>query len=498
MCLNGYSLMDAASLTMTQTISSKLDKSNPCLENSEERSTHLEPQIQAHPLGVRPSGNALTDSSTHSQTNVGTFRPLPDEVIIILLEWLKDVELLRLGMTCRAFFAFTSSDELWKALLLRKGRLRSRWYGSWRATYLGRQSSELPSIDCKLYSDALYRPYLCAQINLSPFVSRIPLSNRIPHLPSLSQTDFATSWSDRPFVLTETVRKWPVFSRWCQEDLLDRYGDVEFRAEAVDWPLSTYIEYMNDTNDESPLYLFDRDFVRKMELSIGEKNGAYWPPECFGEDLFALLDEHRPDSRWLIIGPKRSGSTFHKDPNATSAWNAVIRGSKYWIMFSGSRLPPGVFVSEDESEVTSPLSIAEWLLTFHEEARRMGGCVEGICHEGEVLHVPSGWWHLVVNLEPAIAITQNFIPRSRLKSALDFLEKKPNQVSGFSNEVKDPYQLFLDKISLHRPELIEQQQAASGKKRKWEQVLGKIGKDNSEENGGFNFGFADDLEDETP
>lgn len=86
---------------------------------------------------------------------------------------------------------------------------------------------------------------------------------------------------------------------------------------------------------------------------------------------------------------------------ASSAWNAVLRGSKYWIMFPTSPSqppPPGVFVSGDQSEVTSPLSIAEWLLGFHAQARATPGCAEGICKEGEVLHVPSGWWHLVVNL----------------------------------------------------------------------------------------------------
>ncbi len=52
--------------------------------------------------------------------------------------------------------------------------------------------------------------------------------------------------------------------------------------------------------------------------------------------------------------------------------------------------PPGVFISEDQAEVTSPLSIAEWLLAYHTEARNTKGCLEGVCYEGEVLHVPSG------------------------------------------------------------------------------------------------------------
>jgi hypothetical protein len=57
-----------------------------------------------------------------------------------------------------------------------------------------------------------------------------------------------------------------------------------------------------------------------------------------GADLFSLLElgpddkrgqeQGRPDHRWIIWGPRGSGSTFHKDPNATSAWNAVIKGTK--------------------------------------------------------------------------------------------------------------------------------------------------------------------------
>ena len=477
---------------MSQIDSSNLNSSTPCTVSSDEEVTQSDPQFQAHWLGVRPGGNVLTELA-RARDNIGTFGTLPDEVILLLLEWLEDVDLIWLGTTCRAFFAFTLNDELWKTLFLQKGQQRPSWHGSWRATYLARQSSELPSIDCKLCSDALFRPFLCSQISLSPFISRIPLSNRIPRLSNLSSACFSNSWSDSPFILTQPVKEWPVFSKWTQKALLDKYGEVEFRAEAVDWPLNTYIEYMNSNHDESPLYLFDKDFVRKMDLSVGTGNGAYWPPECFGEDLFDLLGEQRPDSRWLIIGPERSGSTFHKDPNATSAWNAVIRGSKYWIMFPGSMLPPGVFVSEDQSEVTSPLSIAEWLLSFHQEARRMSGCMEGISWEGEVLHVPSGWWHLVVNLEPAIAITQNFIPRSHLKSALSFLEKKPDQVSGFGKDVENPYQLFLEKLSINHSDLIQQLQAGDGKKRKWEALLEQTDND-AEAKTGFNFGFTDDSE----
>ena len=262
---------------------------------------------------------------------------------------------------------------------------------------------------------------------------------------------------------------------------------------------------MNDSSDESPLYLFDRGFVEKMQLNVGKDSPkpSYWIPECFGDDLFAVLGDKRPDNKWLIIGPARSGSTYHKDPNATSAWNAVLRGSKYWIMFpstGSSPPPPGVYVSEDQSEVTSPLSIAEWLLGFHAEARRTPGCVEGICNEGEVLHVPSGWWHLVVNLDASIAITQNFVPRSHLQGVLSFLKDKPDQVSGFKKDVIDPYETFVEKMQIEHPELLEQalaelEKKAEGKKRKWDAA---VGKEEGKQEGKFSFGFGDDSDEEIP
>jgi len=264
---------------------------------------------------------------------------------------------------------------------------------------------------------------------------------------------------------------------------------------------------MEASSDESPLYLFDRSFVEKMDLKVGRdhEDASYWIPDCFGEDLFAVLGNDRPDSRWLIIGPERSGSTFHKDPNATSAWNAVLKGSKYWIMFpttANTPPPPGVYVSEDQSEVTSPLSIAEWLLGFHAEARKTPGCLEGICGEGEVLHVPSGWWHTVVNLDASIAITQNFVPRSHLGAALSFLRDKPDQVSGFKKEVENPYATFVECMKKEYPELLEHalqelERKAEGKKRKWDDLV----HDAEEERvgGGFTFGFGGgDSDEEIP
>ncbi|EEH37767.1 hypothetical protein PAAG_00688 [Paracoccidioides lutzii Pb01] len=525
--------------------------------------------IPPHPLGVKPSGNALT--VTHNiRHSMGNLAVLSDELIILLLECLDSSSLLRLGATCKALYAFTRAEELWKGLFIDNPPKSFTWRGTWHATYLNLPAHLIASPDCShLYSDTLHRPFYCAHISLKPYVTNIPTRNQIPRLSNLSLQSFQESWTNKPFILTEPVKQWPVYKEWSIERLLERYGDVIFRAEAVDWSLRNYVEYMRNNTDESPLYLFDRSFVEKMELHMSmpptstsiSTNGttnadanvntthaqqpAYTPPPPFTEDLFTHLGPHRPDNRWLIIGPPRSGSTFHKDPNATSAWNAVLRGAKYWIMFPSTAEatsagncsnsnnnslspmvppPPGVYVSEDQSEVTSPLSIAEWLMNFHEEARKVRGCVEGVCGAGEVLHVPSGWWHLVVNIPVSndggdggccIAITQNFVPRGRLADVLGFLKGKREQVSGFRKGFEDPFGLFVERLrgldgygDLVEGALREVERRLEGKKgkRKWDEVVRGTGtrcEDGGGDSiggeegggGGFSFGFGDDGSD---
>ena len=463
--------------------------------------------VASHPLGIKPSGNAYT-TVKNIKAAAGRLYSLPDEIVSRILELLDAYSLIRIGITCKFLYAFSRLEDLWKSFCVDAVSPSKTWQGRWRETYLNVPKEYFSVIDCSgLFSDVLYRPFLCAHTPLLPYCSNIPSQNQITRLCDLPAQDFADNWTDKPFILTESIKQWPVYKQWAEDSMLKKYGDIEFRAEAIDWPLRTYVDYMNKNQDESPLYLFDRSFVEKMDLQVGkEQSGQYWPPLCFGEDLFSVLGDQRPDFRWLIIGPERSGSTFHKDPNATSAWNAVLRGSKYWIMFPthpNAPPPPGVFVSEDQSEVTSPLSIAEWLLGFHAEARKTPGCKEGICHEGEVLHVPSGWWHLVVNLEPSIAITQNFVPEKHLPNVLDFLKNQPQSISGFGTDIKDVYELFVRKMGEQHPDLLERvmegvKRVPDGRKRKWEQLISSERSNDTTNDGEFSFGFGGEDDDDVP
>ncbi|OCK83836.1 Clavaminate synthase-like protein [Lepidopterella palustris CBS 459.81] len=466
--------------------------------------------IPIHPLGIKPSGNAYA-AFQDIKSACGFFAKLPDELLNQILEIIDAFDLVRLGSTCKALYAFTRAEELWKSLFIESPPENFEWHGTWRSTYLRLPEKHASHISCKnLFSDLLYRPFHCTHTPLEPYTTNIPPQHSIPRFSDLTPEEFSSKWRDTPFILTSPVKEWPIYKCWTPETLLSKYPEVKFRAEAVDWPLNTYMTYMKNSSDESPLYLFDRHFVEKMGIAVGKdaEAAAYWPPICFGEDLFSVLGDQRPDCRWMIMGPKRSGSTFHKDPNATSAWNAVLTGTKYWLLFPSSPTlppPPGVFLSADQSEITSPLSIAEYLLSFHALARRAPGCREAICRAGEVLHVPSGWFHLVLNLDESLALTQNFVPRQRLADVLGFLRDQGDQVSGFADEVVDPFGLFVERLREKYPEVLEEgmrELARRGKKSgktrgKWEDLVKwDEGEVKTGGGSGFSFGFGGDGDNE--
>jgi hypothetical protein len=272
-----------------------------------------------------------------------------------------------------------------------------------------------------------------------------------------------------PVLVQGAAKKWGAFKKWQDmQYLYDQVGGRTFRATSGAAPLpgnftlKAYEGYCQSPFlEEAPLYLFDRsalapgsplwnDYMPDLRQTC-----PYWDPERedTSHDLFKLIGEgRRPDHTWLIIGPKRSGSVFHIDPNATHAWNAAIVGRKRWIFYPPGVTPPGVLPSDDGDEVALPLSLGEWFFQFWDEhAKRKKTApeherpIEFTAFPGDVVFVPHGWWHLVVNLDDMnVAITHNYASGSNLGSVLKFIREKNDQVSGCRDrdESIKPEQLY--------------------------------------------------------
>jgi hypothetical protein len=80
---------------------------------------------------------------------------------------------------------------------------------------------------------------------------------------------------------------------------------------------------------------------------------------------------------------------------------------------------------------------------------------------GDLIFVPHGYWHMVINLEESIAITQNYVSDSNLTQVLRFLRDKPDQISGVRDrcgEAVQPDEIFSEFVGLLKenfPSLVE-------------------------------------------
>lgn len=324
-----------------------------------------------------------------------------------------------------------------------------------------------------VYSDIIYRTWLCQSFQINEHEEFTSVDNiaRENHK-TLTAQQFLNKYeaTNTPVVIEGATEEWPALHKWKDTDYLIRTTTTTtatngkkkpclFRATSACAPLpaqfamESYCRYAENAVEEMPLYLFDRNFDKLAPDLLSDYQSAlykscpYFDPLQHSHDLFSLLGaDHRPDHRWLIIGPKQSGSAFHIDPNATHAWNAPIRGRKRWIFYPPGIPPPGVLPSSDGDEVTMPISIGEWYLSFwsaHLKQRRHPDRnkrpIECTVSPGSILFVPHGWWHTVMNLDGPvnIALTQNYVSASNLSDVLRFCKRKRQQISGCRDRSND-------------------------------------------------------------
>ena len=437
-----------------------------------------------HPYGLKPLGNLYMNlagkdiaaakrlSSKRRFDSLGNLiGKLQDNVVLSIFSYFTASSLGKISSTSRFFYLLSHRSEFWKVHVLEKFGGSFKYCKTWKDTYVNnigpvRQAPHVPIATRDVYSDLWFQSFFCSRVPLRKEWLEVDNIDRQDHA-NLSVADFVRDYEKprRPVLFSKDISSdWEAMQKWNWDFLKSRFQVAEnggIHAGGFTFDMKDYISYAFGCKDEeSPLYIFDKKFADKSP-TLGKD---YSTPKYFDKDrdLFSMLGERRPDYRWLIAGPGRSGSSFHIDPNGTNAWNAVITGAKKWIMFPPHVVPPGVHPSSDGADVATPVSIVEWFLNFYSFARDLNP-IECIVQPGEIIFVPQGWWHLVLNLETGIAVTQNYVSESSLSVCLDFLRNKPDQISGIESDRRPRfYDEFVSCLKLKRNDLYEKYVVSKG------------------------------------
>jgi hypothetical protein len=451
-----------------------------------------------NPYGLFPRGNRPANED--EQSRFGTLDVVTTkldetgslDLLLELLSWCSLDTVCRLSATSTAWYIFIHTSDYWKRSYAQHHPDQTIFVHDWKSSTIAaiHPGFRHEPVLCThaLYHDTLFQSWLCTLLpcdhkllrtgvlvpstdthrkrnhesgdidggahapaalhgaadaeNQPP--TRYLYKSKFKEIPkregsSLSVETFRKEFEEAgvPVIIKGVATKWKIFealggelSRLATARVF-RDSSIPLRCEHTTMTASAYVQYAQQQQDERPIYLFDAEFTAALN------EGLYDVPSYFScDDYFHVLGDQRPKYRWLIAGPKRGGSSFHVDPNYTHAWNACLTGRKRWLLFPPHCPPAGVFPSSDMRNVTTPVSLTEWLLNYYTATTTTlaHSGYEGICEAGEVMYIPAGWWHFVINLEDSVAITQNYVSRTNLSRVIRFLQGMKASISGVDED----------------------------------------------------------------
>lgn len=379
-----------------------------------------------HPYGALPYGNIyMTDPLVRDQVRrngLGIMMHMNDEQVVSILSFADGETLAQVVQCSRFFYVAGHHDELWRDLTLRKyGSVGFDFTESWKDTFIStefvhddreKRPHHQPISMKGIYSDTFFRSWLCRSFAIKQSwidVQTVPCEDHS----SLSLSRFLQEYEEKnyPVIIKNATKSWPAIKKWNKDYLIKHTNGLKFRATSgaaplpAEFSMESYAKYCDSTVEEAPLYLFDRTFVDKCPQLLNDyfddlkETCPFFNDQAkHGTDLFSLLGKKkRPDHRWIIMGPKRSASSFHIDPNGTHAWNAPIVGRKRWIFYPPGINPPGVYPSKCGDDVAMPISLGEWFLSYwndhvkqrsHKDPTKRP--LECTVEPGDILFVPHG------------------------------------------------------------------------------------------------------------
>jgi len=270
------------------------------------------------------------------------------------------------------------------------------------------------------------------------------MNQQVDRRANLSYQDFAAQYlyKNRPVVVTGALSRWSALSRWTPEFFRDNFGTMKFtidvreKAEtdykaggSTEYTMAQFIEQVLASTDEKPAPYFRNKILYQLFPSLAadiEPLPPYFFPNWLPEP-YLLGNVRKVFNRGgqieLYIGGK--GGAFpvlHYDGLASHAFLMQVYGRKQFILYAPDQEPfmypiPGQPNVSQIRHVERP-DLSQFPLFVRAQQTSF------VLEPGELLFIPSRWWHTTKMLTPCISVSANVVNRSNWGALTEFVCSK--------------------------------------------------------------------------
>ncbi|KAL4001865.1 JmjC domain hydroxylase family protein [Acanthocheilonema viteae] len=236
---------------------------------------------------------------------------------------------------------------------------------------------------------------------------------------------------------TKTIAKWKSRQQWVKcmngkniinvEFFIKQYGHMEV-------PL---VKKRTDKRIENCQKTKLKDYIEMMQKSDGSNNIGYAKDWHFQQESGTAYEMYElpsvlrfdwinneiwsndkrnqlGDYRFVYFGAKNTWTPFHADVMSSYSWSANICGRKLWYF---------VQPNNEECFRIDRNTFLEDIRTVQDKWPK-ANVISFIQEEGEIVFVPSNWYHQVHNLEDTVSINHNFINASNADLIVELIIKR--------------------------------------------------------------------------
>eukprot|EP00940_MAST-03C_sp_MAST-3C-sp2_P000179 g179.t1 len=142
------------------------------------------------------------------------------------------------------------------------------------------------------------------------------------------------------------------------------------------------------------------------------------------------------DYRFCYAGRAGTFTGMHHDVLNSYSWSLNIVGTKQWVLIPPSEAP--FLFDKHGRDVIPDITDPAYDRARFPNAHRVR-TINFVQAPGEIMYVPSGWFHQVKNLTDCISVNHNGLHAENLKDAWKFLRKEYTDARGAIVDLKDTF-----------------------------------------------------------